>query len=214
MNNPIHCKVTKKKRLDSVVEDEHVLFDLNRYADGANALLYMRPSSSPPRNRTHDRKHQKKKGSRSRQHKPNKLNLLLPLPDFRLHSVHHLLKYDREQSRADKSSAGSDHTSVHKHHQVCHLNPTSAARLDAMMKKKRRGVVKSASVSPAKSKSNLHKVSPTLPEQRAYSFKSRRKYSICWRRFLNCRQFEIGISHVHRKKRNRNLYLISFKVYL
>ena len=81
----------------------------------------------------------------------------------------------REQSRADKSSAGSDHTSVHKHHPVCYLNPTSAARLDAMMKKKRRGVVKSVSVLPAKSKSNLHKVSPILPAQKAYSSTSKRK---------------------------------------
>ena len=80
-----------------------------------------------------------------------------------------------KKSCAKKSSAGNDHTSVHKHHPVCHLNPTSAARLDAMMKKKRRGVVKSVSVLPAKSKSNLHKVSPTLPAQRAYSSKSRKK---------------------------------------
>ena len=63
MNKTIHRKVTKKKCVDSVVEDEHVPFDSNRYADGANALLHMRPPSSPPRNSTHDRKHQKKKGS-------------------------------------------------------------------------------------------------------------------------------------------------------
>ena len=43
INKPIHCKVTKKKRVDSVVEDEHVPFDSNRYADGANAALYMQP---------------------------------------------------------------------------------------------------------------------------------------------------------------------------
>ena len=131
----------------------------------------MRPPSSPPKNRTHDQKHQKKKGSRSRQTKPNKLNLLSPLPDFRLHSVHHSVKYDRDQSRADKSSAGSNHTSIHKHHLSSHLNPTSADRLEARMKKKRRGVVKSVS----KSKSDLHKVSPTLPSQRAYSSVSRKE---------------------------------------
>ena len=97
MTTSTHGKVTKKKRATKNERlDEYVPFYLNRYADGANALLYMRPPSSPPRNCTHDRKHQKKKGSRSRQNKPNKLNLLPPLPDFRSHSVHHSLKYDRE----------------------------------------------------------------------------------------------------------------------
>ena len=67
---------------EEVDVEQHIPFDSNRYADGANASLYMRPPSSPPKNRTHDRKHQKKKGSRSRQNKPNKLNLLSPLPDF------------------------------------------------------------------------------------------------------------------------------------
>ena len=153
-----------KKKLD---EDEYVPLDSTRYADGAHASLYMSPPSSPPRNRTHDRTHQKKKGSRSRRTKPNKLNSLLsPLPDVRLHSVHHSVKYDRDQSRADKSSAGSNHTSIHKHHSVSHINPTSADRLDARMKNKRRGVGKSAI---SKSKSDLHTVSPTLPSQRAYS---------------------------------------------
>ena len=88
------------------------------------------------------------------------------------------------QSRADKSSAGSNHTSIHKHHPVCHVNPTSATRrLDATIKKKRGGVVDSASVSPAKStsKSKLQRkcsVFPTLPIQQAYSVqvkKSKRK---------------------------------------
>ena len=117
----------------------------------------MQPSSSPPRNRTHDRKHQKKKFSRSRSTKPNKLNLLSPLPDFQLNSLHHAFKYDRRQSRADKSSAGSDHTSKHKHHDVCHLNPTSSIRHNSTIKKKRGGVVNSASVLPAKSTSKSSK---------------------------------------------------------
>ena len=158
---------------------------------------------------THDRKHQKKKGSRSRQHNPNKLNLLSPLPDFRLHSVHHLLNYDREQSRADKFSAGSDHTSINKHHQVYHLNPTSATRLDATIKKKRKGVVKSVSILPAKSKSNFHTVSPSLLEQTAYSSSQerRKKCLICWRRFLKQREFEIGILLI-----NRNSCLTRFQV--
>ena len=132
----------------------------------------MRLSLSPPRNRTHGYKHKKKKSSRHRSTKPNKLNLISPLPDFRMNSIHHLLKYDREQSRANKSSPGSNHTSIHKHHPVCHLNPTSATRrLDAMIKKKRGGVVDTAPVSPAKSTSISRKrsVLPTLPTQQAYS---------------------------------------------
>ena len=156
--------------------DELVPFDPSRYPDGANGAMYMRPPLSPPRNRTHDRKHQKKKSSRSRSTNPNKLNLISPLPDFQLNSLHHLLKYDMIQSRADKSSAGSNHTSIHKHHLVCHLNPTSATRrLDATIKKKRGGVVDSAVVSSvpvvssAKSISKSCKRSPTLPIQQAYS---------------------------------------------
>ena len=101
----------------------------------------------PPKNRTHDLKHQKKKFAWSRSTKPNKLNLISPLPDFRLNSHHLMLKYDREQSRADKSSADSSHTSIHKHHPVCHLNPTIATRQpDTKIKKRRGGVVNSASV--------------------------------------------------------------------
>ena len=150
-------------------------FDPSCYTDNENGLMYMRPLSFPPRSRTHDRKHQNKKGSCSRSTKPSKLNLISPLPEFRLDSVHHLLKYDREQSRADKLSAGSNHTSIHKHHPISHLNSTIATRRpDTKVKKKRDGVVNSASVSPAKStsKSKLHyqqKVSPTLPIQQAYS---------------------------------------------
>ena len=128
----------------------------------------MRPTSSPPRNRTHDRKHQKKKFSRSRSTKPNKLNLISALPDFQLNSLHHLFKYDRVQSRADKSSAGSNHNSKHKHHSVCHLNPTSAIRRDSPIKKKRGGVVDSAST---KSILKSCKRSPTLPTQQAYAVK-------------------------------------------
>ena len=103
--------------------------------------MYMRPPLSPPRNRTHDQTHQKKKFSQSRSTKPNKMNLISPFPDFQLNSLHHSLKYDRVQSRADKSSTGSDHTSKHKHHSVCYLNPISAFQRDSTNKKKRDGVV-------------------------------------------------------------------------
>ena len=159
--------------------EQHVPFNSSCYPDGANASLYMRSPSSPPRNCTHDRKHQKRKGSHSRRTKPNKLKLILPLPDCKLNYVHHSLKYDKEQSRANKSSAGSNHISSKKHHNVCHLNPTIVTRRTAvtMKKKKRRGVVKSVSVSPTKSKSKFHKqqVSPTLLVQKAYSVQVKKK---------------------------------------
>ena len=58
------------------------------------------------------------------------------------------MKYDRNQSCADKLSAGSNHSSIHKHHTVCHLNSTIATkRSDAKIKKKRGGVVNSISAS-------------------------------------------------------------------
>ena len=41
--------------------DEYVPFDSHRYPDGQHGAMYMRPTSSPPRHRTHDWKHQKKK---------------------------------------------------------------------------------------------------------------------------------------------------------
>ena len=75
---------------------EHVPFNHNRYPDGQHGSMYMKPPVFPPRNRTHDRKHQKKKFSRSRSTKPNKLNLISPLPDFKLNSSHHLLSYDHK----------------------------------------------------------------------------------------------------------------------
>ena len=43
--------------------DKHVPFDPHRYPDGKHGAMYMRPPLSPPRNRTHDRKHQKNKFS-------------------------------------------------------------------------------------------------------------------------------------------------------
>ena len=48
---------------DAVEDDykELVPFDSSRYPDGENGLMYMRPPSSPPRSRTYDCKHQKKK---------------------------------------------------------------------------------------------------------------------------------------------------------
>ena len=96
------------------------------------------------------------------------MNLISPLPDFQLYASHHLLKYDHKQSCADKSSAGSNHTSKHKHHSVCHLNPTSASRRRPI-KKKRGGVDSASSILPAKSISKLCKRSPTLPAQENYA---------------------------------------------
>ena len=107
--------------------------------------------------------------------------MISPLPDFRLNPVHHLLKYGREQSHADKSSAGSNHTSINKHHTVCYLNPIIVTRrLDAKMKKKRGNAVNStsASVLPVKSKSKVHnqqQISPILPVHQAYSLQVNKK---------------------------------------
>ena len=108
---------------DQVDVKQHDFFDSSCYPNGTSASLYMTPPLSSPRNCTHDQKHHKKKiGSHSCQTKPNKLKLILPLSDCKLNSVHHSLKYDREQSCADKSSAGSNHTSSKKHHNICYLN--------------------------------------------------------------------------------------------
>ena len=125
--------------------------------------------------------------------KPNKCNLIVALPDCQMKSNYHSLKYDRNQSRADKSSAGSNHTSHKKHHYSCHLNPSiSKRRYATKMKKEGRGVVNSVSQknSNLKSKHPLttkyifpeptvqvpkHKVSPTLPVQKAYSTQVKKK---------------------------------------
>ena len=61
---------------------ELVPFDQSCYPDSENGAMYMRSPSSPPRDRTHNCKHQKKKSSVSRSTKPNKLTLISPLPDF------------------------------------------------------------------------------------------------------------------------------------
>ena len=114
------------------------------------------------------------------------MKLILPLPDFWLHSVHYSVKYDRNQYCADKSSTGSNHISINKHHIVCCLNHTIATRRsDAKIKKKRGGVMNSTSASASASasastvltakptlRSKLHsqqQVSPTLLIQQAYS---------------------------------------------
>ena len=166
--------------------------------------MYMRPPSSPPRNRTHDQKHQKKKGSYSCRTKPNKLKSISPLPDFRLNLVHHLVKYEREHSRADKSSAGSDHTSINKHHTVCHLNPTIATRRpDAKIKKKRGGVEHSVSAVCWRNQHQNQDYSDNevYPLHYQYSkpiqFKWRRvrgkECLLCLTKSLRLRQIELGI---------------------
>ena len=87
----------KKNRHPSSTVEQHVPFNSNRYPDSANDSLYMSPTSSPPRNQTYDRKHRKKKlGSYSRRTKPNKLNLIAPLPDYQLNSNYYSLKYNRK----------------------------------------------------------------------------------------------------------------------
>ena len=93
-------KVTKKlfdkvmaldKSMLGINEDiveQHVPFNSSWYPNGTSASLYMTLPSSPPRNCTHDRNHQKKKGSHSCRTRPNKMKLISPLPDCLLNSVH------------------------------------------------------------------------------------------------------------------------------
>ena len=89
---------------------------------------------------------------------PNKLKLILPLPECSLNFVHHMLKYDREQSCADKSSVGSNQPFSKNHHNVCHLNPIIVTRQSAAkMKKKGGGMVNSASASVL-AKKQKHKI--------------------------------------------------------
>ena len=159
--------------------EQYVPFDLSRYPDGAYGSMYMSMSSSPPRYRNHVCKHQKKKGQHSRRTNPNKLDSLLL--DCQINSIYHSLQYDRKQSRSDKSSAGSNHTSHKKHHDSSHLNPSiGSRRYAAKMKKEGGGVVNSVS----QVNSELHEstipipkqnVSPTLPVQKAYSFRVKTK---------------------------------------
>lgn len=121
-----------------------VSFDPSRYPDGEHGFMYMpSPFSFTSGTRTHDWNHQKKKsGQNSSWTKPNKLDLILPLPDWKLNFVHHLSKYD--QSRANKIYAGSNHTSDKNHHDSYHLNPSLGnRRYAAKMKKEGRRVVNS-----------------------------------------------------------------------
>ena len=61
-------KIALDKSLVDVNEgdvEQYVPFYSSCYLDGSNASLNMRPPFFPPGNQTHDRKHQKKKGSHS-----------------------------------------------------------------------------------------------------------------------------------------------------
>ena len=85
--------------------------------------MYILPPSFYPKTQKHVYKHQKKKlGQRSFQTKPNKLNLITPLPNSQVYSNYHSVKYNRDQSCADKSSSGSNHDSKHKYHSSYYQN--------------------------------------------------------------------------------------------
>ena len=77
--------MTLDKSMFSVEKDDveqHIPFDSSCYPDGENSSLHMSSHSPPPRNRTHDRKHHKKKLEwYFGQTKFKKVNLILPLPD-------------------------------------------------------------------------------------------------------------------------------------
>ena len=101
----------------------------------------MKPSSPSPKNQRFARKHQKKKlGQTSCHVRHSKLNIITPLPDSQVHSNYHSVKYERKESRSDKSSAGSNHDSKNKHHTSCHLNPSGLQRRYANSIKKKPAV--------------------------------------------------------------------------
>ena len=99
-NKLLYKIMTLDKSMFDVNEDDikqHFPFDPSSYPDNDHGSMYMFPPSSPLyRIKTHNWKHQKKK---SRQNscctKPNKLGLILPLPNCYLNSIHHLSKYDQ-----------------------------------------------------------------------------------------------------------------------
>lgn len=67
--------------------EQHILFNPNKYPTGKNSSMYMQISSSCPKAKIHDKKHQKKKLRQySWQATPNKLNLTTPFPDCQIHS--------------------------------------------------------------------------------------------------------------------------------
>lgn len=75
-------------------------------------------------------------------------------------SNYYYLKYDRKQSRADKSYAGSNYASHKKHHGSCHLIPfIGNRRYTVKMKKEGKGVANY--VSQANSKLELEHPSST-----------------------------------------------------
>ena len=117
--------------------DQYVQFDAGRFPDGANGSMYMKPPSPSPKAQRFARKHQKKRlGQHSRRTTPNKLNLITPLPDSQVHSNYHSEKYHRDMSKTDKSSAGSNHDTIHKHHLNCRQNPSDSTRRPDIRNKK------------------------------------------------------------------------------
>ena len=146
--------MTLDKNMFDVNEGEFDIDGINSILMVNTVLVHILPSFSPSKNKTNDCKHQKNKlGQYSCQTKPNKFYLILPPLDCQLNSFHHSSKCDRQQSRVDKSSAGSNHTPYKKHHDSCHLKFSICTRRYAAKMKKGRGV--GNYVSPANSKLHL-----------------------------------------------------------
>ena len=75
-------------------------------------------------------------GQHSHRIKLRKLDSILPLIDYQIKSNYHSLQYDRDQSRANKSSTGSNHATHKNHYNSSHLNPHIGNRQYAAKKKK------------------------------------------------------------------------------
>ena len=93
------------------------------------------------------------------------MNLITPLPDSQVHSNYHSLKYDRDQSRANKSSAGSNHDSINKHHSSCHQKPADTTQRSAKISKKK---PKESSAVKVVTEEAIHPCPFQLQEKRKY----------------------------------------------
>ena len=110
-------------KLGSNQPDLYVPFDSNRFSNGDHSSLYNSPTTRKRHGSPIDPKHSKKSlGRRSRRSKPTVESPISPIPDDRMKSNYHHERYDWLSSRANKSSAGSNHTSAAKG-RSCHYDP-------------------------------------------------------------------------------------------
>ena len=93
--------------------------------------------------------------------------MITPLPDSQVHSNYHSVRYERKQSRADKSSAGSNHDTKNKHHTSTHINPSDPKRryANSIKKKPIVNVVKDTTIDPCPFQLQRHRQDPSVPIQ-------------------------------------------------